>query len=96
MKSLAGSIEYAKNPIEITDQNLAIIMRARKTLLFENTEPWVKKSGTKDFDVQCYDGTEVCKLLGSYMLTQLKYAVNKEVLVYVEMVVWSFSIMPPS
>ena len=96
MKSLAGSIEYAKNPIEITDQNLAIIMQARKTLLFENTEPWVKKSGTKDFDVQCYDGTEVCKLLGSYMLTQLKYAVNKEVLVYVEMVVWSFSIMPPS
>ena len=96
MKSLAGSIDYAKNLTEITDQDLAIIMQARKTLLFENTEPWVKKSGTKDFDVQCYDGAEVCKLLGSYMLNQLKYAVNKEVLVYIEMMVWSFSIMSPS
>ena len=54
-------------------------MQARKTL-FENTKPWVKKSGTKDFDVPigCYDGAELRELLGSYMLDQLKHAVNKE------------------
>ena len=55
-------------------------MQARNTLLFQNTEPWVKKSATKDFDVPmgCYDGAEVCELVGSYMLNQLKHDVNKE------------------
>ena len=52
--------------IEISDQDTAIIMQARKTLLFQNGEPWVKKSGTEDFDVPmgCYDGAEVCELVG--------------------------------
>ena len=55
-------------------------MQARKNLLFQNTEPWVKKSGTEDFDVPmgCYDGAEVRELVGSYMLNQLKHDVNKE------------------
>ena len=43
MKLFTDSIKYAKNLIEITDQELAIIMQARKTLLFQNTELWVKK-----------------------------------------------------
>ena len=66
--------------IEITDQNLEIMMQATKTLLFENTKPRFKKSGTKVFDVPmgCYDGAEVCEVAVSYMLKQLKYAVNKE------------------
>ena len=55
-------------------------MQARKTLLFQNAEPWVKKSGTEDFDVPmgCYDCAEVCELVGSYMLNQLKHDMNKE------------------
>ena len=39
---------FVKNFIEITDQDLAIIMQSRKTLMLENAEPWVKKSGTED------------------------------------------------
>ena len=66
IKLFADSIKYAKNVIEISDQDTAIIMQARKTLLFQNGEPWVKKSGTEDFDVPmgCYDGAEVCELVG--------------------------------
>ena len=66
--------------IEITDQDLEIMMQATKTLLFENTKPRFKKSGIKVFDVPmgCYDGAEVCGVAVSYMLKQLKYAVNKE------------------
>ena len=43
------------------------------------TEPWVKKSGTEDFDVpmECFNGAEVCDLVGSYMLNQLKHDVIK-------------------
>ena len=56
--------------IEISDQDIAIIMQARKTLLFQNGEPWVKKSETADFHVPmgCYDGAEVYELVGFYML----------------------------
>ena len=55
-------------------------MQTRKTLLFQNAEPWVKKSGIKDFDVPmgCYDGAEVFESVGSYMLNQLKHDVSKE------------------
>ena len=60
--------------MEMTDQDLAIIIKARKT------GPWVKKSGTEDFDIPtgCYDNAEVCELVGSSMLNQLKHDVNKE------------------
>ena len=66
--------------IEITDQSLAITIQVRKALLFQNAERWVKNSGTKDFDVPmgCYGDAEVCELVGSYMLNQLKHDVNKE------------------
>ena len=80
MKLFTNSTKYAKNLIEITDQDLAIITQGRKTLLFQNTEPWVKKPETEDFDVPmwCYDGAEVCELVGSYLLNQLNHDVNKE------------------
>ena len=36
MKLFTDSIKYAKNVIEISDKDIAIIMQARKTLLFHN------------------------------------------------------------
>ena len=35
--------------------------------------PWVKKKRDKDFDVKmgCYDGAEVCEIVGSYILNLL-------------------------
>ena len=55
-------------------------MQARKTLLFKNGEPWVKKSGTEDFNVPmgCYNNAEVRELVGAYMLIQVTHCVNKE------------------
>ena len=37
-------------------------MHARKTLIFEGTTPWIKKSGDEDFDIpiSCFDGAEIC------------------------------------
>ena len=65
---------------EISGQDTAIIIQTRQTLLLQNGEPWVKKSETGHFDVPmgCYDGTEVCELVGSYMLIPLTHCVNKE------------------
>ena len=57
-----------------------IIMQSRKTILFHNQEPWVKREGDEDFDVPmgCYDGVEVCKLVGSHLLNKLSKIVDKE------------------
>jgi len=47
-------------------------MHCRKSLLFCETESWVKKSGA-EFDVTMgsFDGAEVCELVGLFLLSQL-------------------------
>ena len=45
------AIEFAKSKTSITDDEFCIIMQSRKTLLFHEGEPWVKKEGNEDFDV---------------------------------------------
>ena len=48
-------------------------MQARKTLLFNDSKSWLKKFGNEDFDVSmgCFDGADVCELVGSFILTKL-------------------------
>ena len=55
-------------------------MQARKTLLFRGTTPWIKKSGEEDFDVPmaCFDGAEICELVGTYIQSKLTNIINKE------------------
>lgn len=79
MKLFRESIEYVQNLIDITHQPLVIIMQTRKILLFETQNDGLKKSGTKDLDFPtgCYHGAKVCESVRSYLLNQLKYAMNK-------------------
>ena len=58
---------------------LSIILNSRKTLLFNNKEPRVKKTGEEHFDalMGCYDSAEVCELVGTYILNKLKNVTNK-------------------
>ena len=55
-------------------------MQLRKTLLFSDGEPWVKKDDEDDFDAPmgCSDGAEACELVGTYLLKQLKVDIAKE------------------
>ena len=73
---------YAPYPYLLTNidnDQLSIIMQSRKTL-FYNDEPWVKKTGDKDFDVTmgCNDGAELCETVGIYMLNKLSNIINRE------------------
>ena len=54
-------------------------MQSRKTLLFQNSESWVKKTGNKNFVVPmgCYDRAEVCELVGSFILNKLTSTINR-------------------
>ena len=49
---------------DIPDKDISIIMQSRRTLLFNNKNHWLKKSGNEEFDVpmRCFDGAEVCIL----------------------------------
>ena len=73
------AITFAKSSANITEQDLSIIMQSRKTLLFQNSELWVKKLGNENFDVPlgCYDGAELCEVVGSFILNTLTSIVNK-------------------
>ena len=48
--------------------------------MFNNKEPWLEKSGNEEFDVPmgCFDGAEVCELLGVYILHLLNTVMKKE------------------
>ena len=79
-KLLDKSIQYATEITTTSNEELDIIMQSRKTLLFHNQEPWVKRDGDEDFDVPmgCCDGAEICELTGSYLLHQLSNIFDKE------------------
>ena len=55
-------------------------MQSRKTLLFQNSEPWVKKFGNENFDVPmgCYNGAEICELVDSFILNKLTSIVKED------------------
>ena len=49
-------------------------------MLFSDGEPWVEKDDEDDLDIPmgCYNGAELCELVGTYLLNQLKVVVAKE------------------
>ena len=74
------AINDAKTITNIDNDQLSIIMQSRKTLLFYNDEPWIKKTRDEDFDVTmgCNNGAELCKTVGIYMLNKLSNIINRE------------------
>ena len=50
MKLLYKCIGFAKEITSISDEDLDIIMQSRKTFLFHNQEPWVKREVGEDFE----------------------------------------------
>ena len=74
------SISFAKLYYDFTSDELEIVMRSKKTLLFWQDNAWVKKEGDEDFDlpIGCYDGAEICKLVGIYILNKLCKLMNKK------------------
>ena len=74
------AIEFEKKIYKLSNDEISVIMQSRKTLLFSDGEPWVKKDDEDDFDVPmgCYSGAEVCKLVGTYLLNQLQAVIAKE------------------
>ena len=77
---LQKSINHAKLYTHISDDDIEIIMHARKSLLFDNDISWTKKNSENTFDVTMgsFDGAEICELVGLYILSILSNRYNKQ------------------
>ncbi len=61
-----------------------IIIHAKRTLVFNDGEPWKKKDNDNDFDVTMgsLDGAEGCELVVCYMLSLLQQTYGKSIGLY--------------
>ena len=76
---LTKSLEFAQNYVEVDEHTANIIMHCRQSILFSNGSAWSKKSSPQ-FDVAMgsFDGTEVCELVGLYMLYHLSSVIGDQ------------------
>ena len=75
---LKRALKFAEQYTTISDQEKDIILHSRKSMLFMITQDkeWIKK-GTGLFDVTmgCYDGAEICQLVGTFALATITKAI---------------------
>ena len=84
---LKKSINYARTFVDISSNEEETIMHCRKSLLFNNSEIWIKKEGSKDFDVTMgsFDGAEICHLVDVCILYILRRNMEEVIMVYIGM-----------
>ena len=77
-KLLSDSLQFAETKIKIDQNDKDIIYHARKSLLFNKDETWMKK-GNDLFDVTmgAWDGAEISELTGLFILNLLSEIFNK-------------------
>ena len=73
-------MSFAKSMTDIHDHKIRAIKHIRKSLLFHNNRAWKKKTMTSCFDVTMsrYDSGEVCKLVGTFILSELGNIIGKK------------------
>ena len=71
---LENSLTFAARFFPINEITKSTIKQAAQTFLFSENEFWIKKSGT-------FDVTEICELVGVYLLSQLSKVLPKEFIV---------------
>ena len=78
-KILDNGIEFAKEHTTMIDEDIRTIKHCRKSLLFEKDAIWIKEGTAGNFDVTMgsYNGDEVCKLVGIYILSTLPKRIGK-------------------
>ena len=70
---LVSSLQWSRNYTKVTDEEIDVILAARKAFVYVDGEPWTKK-GNDIFDVGMgfFDGAEVCEIVGLFMLDKLQ------------------------
>jgi hypothetical protein len=75
---LVKAITWARGYVSIDDKQIKVIKHARKSLLLNKT--WIKQQNNSLFDVTMgsFDGTEVCELIGLFILNYLAKKYGKD------------------
>ena len=75
---LIEALEFAKQHVTIKSKDREKIFHARKSLLYIEGKPWIKKQ-SNNFDVAMgsYDGAEVCELISIFMLSLIGNIYNR-------------------
>ena len=76
---LHNAILFAQQYIDIPEKDFRIIKHCRKSLLYNDNEPWKKKNTESCFDVTMgsFDGAEICELVGIHILSLLSNKLDK-------------------
>ena len=75
---LTKAINFAEKLVNITNEDKVIIKHARKSLLYDNSEPWMKKdSGLFHVTMDVYGAAAVYELVGTFLLYKLSLKYNK-------------------
>ena len=76
---LKNALDFAKQHVRIKKTDYDTIMQARKSLLYCDGEPWMKKeAGIFDVTMGAFDGAEICELVGIFLLSQLATSCDKK------------------
>ena len=74
----------------ITRKDIEKIFHTRKSLLYNDIEPWVKKEvGTVNDIVKAYDGTKFYKFIGIYVLYSIGKSTIQKIFSYLQMTNWT-------
>ena len=66
------ALQFAKIHVNITQRDIEVTFHSRKSILYNNGIPWVKKEGTGfDVTMRAYDGAEIYEPIGIFMLSLL-------------------------
>ena len=64
------AIGFAEKYITISDEDKELFLHTKKSFLFNNDQPWVKKENSSfDVTMGSYDGAETCELVDLYLLS---------------------------
>ena len=72
------ALDFTNSYINIPENDKKIINHAKKSLLFNKQQPWIKKaSGLFNVTIGACNGAEVCEVVGSFLLYALSLKYNK-------------------
>ena len=70
---LLKALLWCRKYVEMSDDEIEVIMAARKAMLYMDGEPWAKKGGDIfDVGMGFFDGAEICELIGLFLLEELE------------------------
>lgn len=72
-------INWAKELYNFSDIELNAIKNTRKSFIFLNKQPWIKKNDDNfDITMGSFDGAECCELVGLYILNSIKSIIDSK------------------